>query len=174
MVKRSGGILMYKQAEGGVLHVLIAHMGGPFWAKKDDRGWSMPKGELDEDGEDPLEVAIREFEEELGSPPPRGEYIELGELKQPSGKRITAFALAGDFNSENITSNTFEMEWPRGSGKIGTYPEIDRAAWLPVAIARVKLVKGQVEFIDRLIKKLAERGIEVSEGAEPDTNGTLF
>jgi predicted NUDIX family NTP pyrophosphohydrolase len=174
MVKRSGGILMYKQAEDGVLHVLIAHMGGPFWAKKDDRGWSMPKGELDGDGEDPLAVAIREFEEELGSPPPRGEYIELGELKQPSGKRITAFALAGDFNSENITSNTFELEWPRGSGKIGTYPEIDRAAWLPAAIARVKLVKGQVEFIDRLIKKLAERGIEVSEGADPDTNGTLF
>ena len=86
----------------------------------------MPKGEPDGDGEDLLAVAIRE--EELGSPPPRGEYIQLGVLKQPSGKRIAAFALAGDFNSENITSNTFELEWSRGSGKIGTYPEIDRAA----------------------------------------------
>ncbi|MGQ0773502.1 MAG: NUDIX domain-containing protein [Pseudonocardiales bacterium] len=173
-MKKSSGIIVYKQARDGVLHVLIAHMGGPFWAKKDNGGWSIPKGELDGDSDDLLAVAVREFEEELGSPPLKGEYIELGELRQPSGKRIIAFALEGDFDPENITSNTFEMEWPRGSGKIGTYPEIDRAAWQPAVIARSKLVKGQVGFIDRLIEKLAERGIEVSEGAEAQMDETLF
>jgi predicted NUDIX family NTP pyrophosphohydrolase len=162
---------MYQVTHDGVLLLLIAHMGGPFWAKKDERAWSIPKGELDDGDDDLLSVATREFEEELGSPPPAGELIELGELRQPSGKSVTAFALRGEFDARTIRSNTFEMEWPRGSGRVAHYPEVDRASWLPARQARQKLVKGQIPFIDRLIERLSHGGLQVSEGPVEAANG---
>jgi predicted NUDIX family NTP pyrophosphohydrolase len=144
----SAGLLLYRW-RGGVLELLLGHMGGPFWAKKDERAWSMPKGEIDPD-EDPLAAARREFEEELGSSPPDGPLLELGELRVSSGKRLVAWAIEGDFDVETATSNTFAMEWPPRSGRQQEFPEIDRAAWFVPDVARAKLVKGQVPFVDLL------------------------
>ena len=152
MTKRSAGILLYRGSPRS-LELLLVHPGGPFWAKKDLGAWSIPKGEY-EDGEDPLAVAKREFEEELGSPPPQGAFLPLGEIKQPSGKLITAFAIAGDFDPETLTSNRFELEWPRGSGRMQSFPEVDRAAWFAPAKAREKIQPGQAPFIDRLLERL--------------------
>jgi predicted NUDIX family NTP pyrophosphohydrolase len=152
--KRSAGLLLHRTTPGGVVEVLIGHMGGPFWARKDDGGWSIPKGEY-EPGEDPFAVALREFEEELGSPCPAGSFAPLGEVRQPSGKVLTVWATEGDLDATTARSNTFEMEWPRGSGRIQAFPEIDRAAWFPVEAARSKLLKGQVAFLDRLLEHLA-------------------
>ncbi len=128
-------------------------MGGPFWAHKDARAWSIPKGEYLED-EDPLVAAKREFAEEMGTPAPAVEYLELGIFRQPSGKLITAFAAESDFDPERIASNTFDLEWPRGSGVIRSYPEIDDAIWATEAVARAKLVGGQVQILDALIRHL--------------------
>jgi predicted NUDIX family NTP pyrophosphohydrolase len=153
VVKRSAGILLYRGSPGDV-EVLLAHMGGPFWAGKDDRAWSIPKGEYG-DGEDPLAVARREFVEELGSPPPSGDLLELGELRQPSGKRIVVWAAKGDFDVTTAVSNTFALEWPKGSGHMQDFPEIDRAEWFDVPTGREKLVRGQVEFLDRLLDRVA-------------------
>jgi len=147
-VKTSAGILLYRHGEAG-LEVLIGHMGGPFWERKDAGAWSVPKGEMKE-GEDTLAVAKREFEEELGSPPPQEPYLELGEVRQASGKKVIVFAARGDLDAESIRSNSFEMEWPRGSGRIQEFPEIDRAAWLSIAQALEKLVPAQVQFLERL------------------------
>ena len=151
---RSAGLLLYRRAQGGT-EVLIAHMGGPFWSKKDEGAWSIPKGEYGDD-EDPLAVALREFEEELGSPPPDGPVIELGEFRQSGGKRVTVFAREGDFDASDVRSNLFEMEWPPRSGRLGRFPEIDRAEWMPFGPARQKLVKGQVPALDALDRRLAE------------------
>lgn len=118
----SAGILMYKIDTDGLLHVLIAHMGGPFWAKKDDHAWSIPKGEYGSD-EDPKSAAAREFAEEMGSPLPEGVLVDLGVVKQSSAKSVTAYALLADFDADNITSNTFEMEWPPRSGRKQSFPE---------------------------------------------------
>jgi predicted NUDIX family NTP pyrophosphohydrolase len=164
--KLSAGLLLYK-VEDGVLRVLIAHMGGPFWAKKDLRAWSIPKGEYD-DGEDPRVVATREFEEETGASPPDDEWLELGTVRQPSGKQITAFAVEGEFDTSSLVSNTFEIEWPKGSGTIQAFPEIDRAEWYDANTARDKLVKGQIPFIDQLIKRLQDAEIEISERSQED------
>lgn len=153
MPVRSAGILLYRQA-GVDLEVWIAHMGGPFWARKDDRAWSIPKGEYSE-GEDPFEAARREFAEEMGSPAPDAEYAALGDFRQPSGKVITAFAGNAEFAPERIVSNTFPLEWPRGSGKIQSFPEIDRAEWVTETVARAKLVKGQLPILDALVQRLA-------------------
>jgi predicted NUDIX family NTP pyrophosphohydrolase len=150
--RRSAGLLLHRLGPGG-LEVLIGHMGGPFWAKKDDGGWSIPKGEYD-DGEEPLAVALREFEEELGSPCPATDFVPLGEVRLPSGKRLTVWAAEGDFDCSTATSNTFELEWPPRSGRMQAFPEIDRADWFAVAVARSKLVKGQVVFLDRLLEHL--------------------
>ncbi len=128
--KRSAGLLLYRARAAG-LEVLLGHMGGPFWAKKDDRGWSIPKGEF-EPGEQPLAAARREFEEEMGSPPPAGPAIPLGELKQPSGKVISVWCVQGDFDPASLRSNTFALEWPPRSGRLQEFPEIDRAAWFDV------------------------------------------
>jgi len=147
-VKTSAGILLYRHGEAG-LEVLIGHMGGPFWERKDAGAWSIPKGET-KVGENTLEVAKREFEEELGSPPPQEPYLELGEVRQASGKKVIVFAARGDLDAESIRSNSFEMEWPRGSGRIQEFPEIDRAAWLSIAQALEKLVPAQVQFLERL------------------------
>jgi len=158
---RSAGILLY-QLDDGVLKVLIAHMGGPFWAKQDDRAWSIPKGEYAE-GDDPRPAAAREFGEEMGSPLPAGELVELGMLRQPSGKRITAYALESGFDTSSLRSNLFEMEWPKGSGTLRSFPEVDRAEWFDCATARTKLVSGQVAFLDRLLEYLREQGLTVRE-----------
>jgi predicted NUDIX family NTP pyrophosphohydrolase len=139
--KLSAGVLVYR-ARDGVVEVLIAHPGGPFWARKDDGAWSIPKGEY-ADGEDPWAAAQREFFEELALPVPPGPRIDLGSLKQPSGKVV----------------NTFEMEWPRGSGKMREFPEIDRVGWFAVAQARTKLLKGQRAFLDRLMTDPALEGL---------------
>lgn len=127
-------------------------MGGPFWAHKDERAWSIPKGEFPED-EDPLVAAKREFTEEIGTPPPPVDYALLGVFRQPSGKLITAFAARADtFQPDEIVSNTFPMEWPKGSGSIKEFPEIDNARWFEEAVARTKLVKGQVPIVDALVR----------------------
>jgi predicted NUDIX family NTP pyrophosphohydrolase len=132
-------------------------MGGPFWARKDAGAWSIPKGEHDLD-EDPLAAARREFAEELGVAPPSGELIDLGEIKQRGGKRVRAWAVRAYLDVSDITSNTFEMEWPRGSGRTQHFPEIDRAEWFDLATARSKLVQGQVAFLDVLSDRLGVGG----------------
>jgi predicted NUDIX family NTP pyrophosphohydrolase len=149
MPKLSAGLLLYR-ARDGVVEVLIAHPGGPFWARKDDGAWSIPKGEYTE-GEDPWVAAQREFVEEIGLPVPAGPRIDLDPLKQPSGKVITAFAVRGDLDVTDAHSNNFELEWPKGSGRVREFPEVDRVGWFPVAQARTKLLKGHRPFLDRLM-----------------------
>ncbi|MCO4256228.1 NUDIX domain-containing protein [Pseudarthrobacter cellobiosi] len=148
MVVRSAGILLYRRGAGG-LEVWIAHMGGPFWARKQTQSWSVPKGEHLPD-EEPLVAARREFAEEIGTPPPAVDYFELGVFRQPSGKIITVFAAESDFQPERIVSNTFPLEWPKGSGTIKDFPEVDDARWVTEAEARGKLVKGQLPVLDAL------------------------
>jgi predicted NUDIX family NTP pyrophosphohydrolase len=147
--KLSAGLLLYR-VSADVVEVLIAHPGGPFWARKDDGAWSIPKGEYSE-GEDPWAVAQREFEEEIGMPPPPGPRIEFPPLKQASGKIVTAFAVRGDLDVADAHSNTFELEWPKGSGRIQVFPEIDRVGWFTVAQARIKLLKGHRPVLDQLM-----------------------
>jgi predicted NUDIX family NTP pyrophosphohydrolase len=149
-MKRSAGVLLYRTGSDLALELLLVHMGGPFWKHRDAGAWSIPKGEV-EDGEEDLAVALREFEEELGAPIPKTELVSLGESTQASGKRIVVFAGAGDFDVSEARSNTFKIEWPRGSGTEHEFPEVDRAAWVGPDEARVKLVKGQVVFVDRLL-----------------------
>jgi predicted NUDIX family NTP pyrophosphohydrolase len=149
--KRSAGILLYRRAGNG-LEVLLVHPGGPFWAKKDLGAWSIPKGEYSE-GEEPLDVAKREFTEETGARI-EGDCLPLGELVQPSRKVVTAFAAEGDFDPATLTSNTFELEWPPRSGRKATFPEVDRAEWFAPAEAEQKILTGQREFIARLLKAL--------------------
>jgi predicted NUDIX family NTP pyrophosphohydrolase len=152
MPKTSAALLLYRHGTEG-LEVLIAHMGGPFWARKDAGAWSIPKGEYTDD-EEPLAAARREFAEEMGSPPPGGEPVALGTVKQSGGKTVTTFAVEGDFDLAGFRSNTFELEWPRGSGRVQEFPEVDRAAWVSVAVAREKLVKGQVPVLGALLEHL--------------------
>jgi predicted NUDIX family NTP pyrophosphohydrolase len=158
MPKLSAGVLVYRTING-VVEVLIAHPGGPFWARKDDGAWSIPKGEY-ADGEDPWEVARREFHEELGLPVPPGPRIDVGALKQPSGKVITAFAVEADVDVTDAHSNTFQLEWPKGSGRMREFPEVDRVGWFTVARARTKLLKGQHPFLDRLMAHPALAGLD--------------
>jgi predicted NUDIX family NTP pyrophosphohydrolase len=135
--------------------VLIGHMGGPFWAKKDAGGWSIPKGEY-EAGEDPFTVALREFAEELGTPVPAADFVPLGELRTTSSKLLTVWAAEGDLDATAVVSNTFELEWPPRSGRHQQFPEIDRASWCSLDDARTRLVKGQVGFLDRLRERLPD------------------
>jgi predicted NUDIX family NTP pyrophosphohydrolase len=151
--KRSAGILLHRSA-GTRAEVLLVHPGGPFWARKDLGAWSIPKGELD-DGEDPRACALREFAEETGTQLPGGELEDLGSVSLKSGKRVLAFAVAGDLDPATISSNTFELEWPPRSGRTQTFPEIDRAEWFPLDAARAKLNPAQSELIDRLEALLA-------------------
>ena len=151
--KTSAGILLYRRADGGAVEVLIGHMGGPFWAKKDAGAWSIPKGEYGA-GEEPFAVAQREFEEELGSPVPASSFLPLGEVRQSGGKVLTVWAAEGDLDVTTAVSNTFTLEWPPRSGRMQEFPEIDRAAWVTVDAARELLVKGQVPLLDRLLEAL--------------------
>ena len=151
MKKYSAGILLYR-IKDKELDLMLVHLGGPFWAKKDDGAWSIPKGLIEED-EDPLTAAKREFKEEVGTDV-NGNFIDLGEIQQPSKKIIRIFALEKDLNVSNAKSNTFTLEWPKGSGIIREYPEVDKASWFNLEEAKKKIVKGQVGFIDRLIKIL--------------------
>src|ERR1700742_2680148 len=135
--RKSAGLLLFRNA-GANLEVLLVHPGGPFWAKRDHGAWSIPKGEC-EAGEDPRSAAWREFGEELGSPAPEGDALELGEIRQKAGKTVVAWAIAGDLDPEQITSNTFEMEWPPRSGRSQQFPEVDRAGWFSLPEARERI-----------------------------------
>jgi predicted NUDIX family NTP pyrophosphohydrolase len=152
MAKLSAGILMYRRSSRGI-ELLLAHPGGPFWASKDQGAWSIPKGEYDE-SEDALIAAKREFAEELGSAPPARPFVDLGAIKQPSRKVITAFAIEGDFDPATLVSNHFELEWPPKSGRKQSFAEIDSAQWFSASAAREKIEPGQAEFIDRLLEYL--------------------
>jgi predicted NUDIX family NTP pyrophosphohydrolase len=147
MFKQSAGILLYKLTDG-ILKVFLVHPGGPFFRKKDEGAWSIPKGEYLED-EDPLAAAKREFEEEVGKPV-TGNFVKLQPVKQKSGKVVHAWAAEGDIDHENITSNTFEIEWPPRSGKRASFPEIDRAGWFTIDEAKLKINPGQVKLIEQL------------------------
>jgi predicted NUDIX family NTP pyrophosphohydrolase len=156
MPKRSAGILLYRDDE-----VLLVHPGGPFWANKDAGAWSIPKGEYEE-GDDPRACALREFEEELSTPLPEGtELVELGDVRQKSGKVITAYAAQGDLDADAITSNTFTIEWPPRSGRMQEFPEVDRAGWFGFDAAREKLNPAQAELLVRLAALRAQ-------GSAPD------
>jgi predicted NUDIX family NTP pyrophosphohydrolase len=149
----SAGLLLHRTGEHG-LEVLLAHPGGPLWARKDAGAWSIPKGEYGPD-EAPLDAARREFTEEIGSPPPPGRPLPLGSVRQRNGKIVTAWALPGDLDVTTVVSNTFEMEWPPRSGRRQQFPEIDRAAWFDVPAARTRIVAAQADFLDRLVAALA-------------------
>jgi len=153
----SAGILLWRRA-GGPLEVLLAHQGGPFWMKKDRGHWTVPKGET-EPGEQLEAVARREFAEETGHAVPDGALIELGQIRQKSGKLVVAWAIEGDLDPAAAVSNTFQMEWPPRSGRLQEFPEIDRVEWFGLAEARLRLKPAQVPFLDRLAEAL--------EAAEP-------
>jgi len=149
----SAGLLLYRRALGK-LEIFLAHPGGPFWLKRDDGAWTIPKGVADE-GEDLLVAACREFEEETGIPPV-GQFLSLGSIRQKAGKLVHAWAWEGDADPARITSNTMQTEWPRGSGRVLTFPEVDRCAWFQPPAARRKINPAQAEFIDRLERALSE------------------
>jgi predicted NUDIX family NTP pyrophosphohydrolase len=146
----SAGILLFRRA-GEALEVLLVHPGGPYWAKKDLGAWSVPKGLVEED-EEPLKCALRELEEELGSPFAfaAGELTELGSVRQKAGKLVHCWAAEGDFDPATLRSNTFSMEWPPRSGSEGEFPEVDRAQWFGLEEARAKIIPAQADFLDRL------------------------
>jgi predicted NUDIX family NTP pyrophosphohydrolase len=158
MPKRSAGILLYRRRGPGDVEVLLVHPGGPFWARKDDGAWSIPKGEY-EPGEDPLATAKREFGEETGATEEaamKGPPIALGSFRQPSGKIIEAWAVEGTFDPESLRSNTFTMEWPPRSGRMAEFPEVDRAQWLTLEAAAVKIIKGQRPILEALRQRIEE------------------
>ncbi len=149
MPKTSAGLLLYR-GSGDALEVLLVHPGGPFWAKRDEGAWSLPKGEL-ADGEDAAATAAREFAEELGQPPPSEGWLELGEVVQSGGKRVVAWGAEGDLDVAGVVSNTFEIEWPPRSGRTQRFPEVDRAGWFGPDEAMRKLVGAQGAFVERLV-----------------------
>jgi predicted NUDIX family NTP pyrophosphohydrolase len=151
MPKQAAGILLFRRGRSG-LEVLLAHPGGPLWARKDAASWTLPKGQFTGD-ELPLDAAKREFEEEMGSAP-EGQFLTLGTIKQPSGKVIHAWAAESDFDVATVKSNLFSLEWPPRSGKLAEFPEVDRAGWFSIEEARVKILKGQAPFLDRLLALL--------------------
>jgi predicted NUDIX family NTP pyrophosphohydrolase len=152
MKKQSAGILVYKHGNGG-LEVFLTHPGGPFWAKKDKNAWSIPKGEFEAE-ESPKDAAWREFKEETGMNVPKGDSLELGVFKVSSNKEAHVWAIEGDLDPKQVKSNTFEMEWPPKSGQMQTFDEVDKAAWFPVAKAREKMMKGQVQILEALAAHL--------------------
>lgn len=172
MKKRSAGILLYRRHKEDV-EVFLVHPGGPFWAKKDLGSWSLPKGEYEE-GEDPLTVAKREFAEET-SCTVDGAFLPLGELKQPSGKVITAWALEYDLDPAQIKSNLFMLEWPPKSGKMQEFPEVDAGGWFSLPMSLEKLLKGQIGFIARLADKIGTSPPKPMQLRDPaESQGALF
>jgi predicted NUDIX family NTP pyrophosphohydrolase len=153
MTARSAGLLLYRIGVTGAVDVLIAHPGGPYWAARDEGAWSVPKGEYGP-GDDALATAYREFGEETGLAAPAGDALCLGDVRQPGGKRVTVWALEGDVDLSRTSSNTFELEWPPGSGRRQRYPEVDRLEWVPLDVARAKLLAAQVPYLDRLLEAL--------------------
>jgi predicted NUDIX family NTP pyrophosphohydrolase len=147
--RTSAGIVLYRLPPGGGLEVLLVHPGGPFWARRDLGAWSIPKGEHGPD-EAPLAAARREFAEELGVAAPEGPTEDLGEVRQKSGKWVRAWALAGDVDVSRVRSNTFTQEWPPRSGVTQEFPEVDRAEWFELTVAREKIIPAQVPLLDRL------------------------
>ncbi|MEU0166404.1 NUDIX domain-containing protein [Streptomyces iakyrus] len=147
-MKRSAGLLLFHTTDNG-LEVLLGHMGGPFFARRDAGAWTVIKGEYEPD-EPAWEAARREFREELGLPPPDGEAIDLGEVRQTGGKIVTAWAVRADLDPATITPGTFRMEWPPKSGRLQEFPELDRVAWFGLGRARAVIVKAQAAFLDRL------------------------
>lgn len=152
VAKRSAGILLFR-GQGADIEVLLGHMGGPFWARRDAGAWSVPKGEYEPD-EAPEAAARREFEEELGLPVPPGDLVGLGTVRQSGGKTVTVWGLRGDLDPAEMVPGTFEMEWPKCSGRIQTFPELDRVAWFSLADATEKIIKGQRPFLDRFQSSL--------------------
>lgn len=153
--KRSAGVLVYRHDGDGALELLLAHPGGPYWSRRDEGAWSIPKGEL-EDGEEPLDCALRELDEELGpgcSLAP-AQPIELGAVRQRAGKVVEAWALEGEFDPAALISATFSVEWPPHSGAEREFPEVDRAGWFAPESAREKIILAQAAFIDRLLERL--------------------
>ncbi|MBA2388917.1 MAG: NUDIX domain-containing protein [Geodermatophilaceae bacterium] len=146
--KRSAGLLLFRRT-GPRIEVLLAHMGGPFWQRRDAGAWTVPKGEY-EPGEEPLAAALREFAEELGLAAPPGKATELGVVTQSGGKQVIAWAVEGDLDPRDVVPGVFSMEWPKGSGRISEFPEIDHVEWFGLAEARSKVVAGQRVFLDRL------------------------
>lgn len=153
--RRSAGLLVFRR-EGTAVEVLLGHMGGPFWARKQERAWSVPKGEH-EPAEGPLAAARREFGEETGLPVPTGDLLELGEVRQSGGKVVAVWAVEGDLDAGAAVSNTFTLEWPPRSGRTQEFPELDRFAWVDVGTARELLVAAQVVFLDRLLDRIRPR-----------------
>ena len=151
MPKAAAGLLLYRRHPAGI-EVLLAHPGGPFWSRKDVGAWSIPKGEIDP-GEDPVAAVRREFREEIGLEV-TGPVAPLGQQKQGSGKLVRIWASEGDFDPAQLRSNTFEMEWPKGSGRTQTFPEVDRAAWFALDEARRRILPGQAPFLDALLTLL--------------------
>jgi predicted NUDIX family NTP pyrophosphohydrolase len=151
MPQRSAGLMLYRRRQGGI-EVLLVHPGGPFWARKDEAAWSIPKGEFGP-GEDPLVAARREFAEETGGSPPAGEAAPLGSFRQSSGKIVEAWAVEGDFDPAGLVSNAFTMEWPRRSGRMREFPEVDRAGWFTPEEAMRKLTKGQRPILAALLQR---------------------
>ena len=151
MTKLSAGLLPFRRANGGI-EVFLVHPGGPFWKKKDLGAWSLPKGEYDA-AEEPLAAALREFAEETGFQAGGPGFLPLGEIRQPGGKLIVAWAFEQDLDATLARSNTFEMEWPPKSGKVQQFPEVDRAAWFPLPEARIKILPGQAGFLERLLER---------------------
>jgi predicted NUDIX family NTP pyrophosphohydrolase len=150
-MKKSAGLLLFRWKDSS-LQVFLVHMGGPFWQHKESGAWTIPKGEFEED-ESPLNAAVRECQEETGLRP-TGRFIELTPVKQSGGKLVLAWALEWDCDPTIIQSNTFSMEWPKGSGVMSEFPEIDRAAWFSLSDARTKIVKGQIPLLEELAKIL--------------------
>jgi predicted NUDIX family NTP pyrophosphohydrolase len=154
--RRSAGLLLYRRTRDASVEVLVAHPGGPFWARRDEGAWSIPKG-LIEDGEDELDVARREFREETGHEPPAARALPLGEIRLASGKTVVAWAAEGDVDPAAATSNEIEVEWPPRTGRRVRVPEVDRVAWVRPEDARRMLNPAQAAFVDRLVDALAER-----------------
>ncbi|MFF5445766.1 NUDIX domain-containing protein [Streptomyces sp. NPDC012888] len=155
--KYSAGLLLFRRTDGdGGAEVLLGHMGGPYWERRQAGAWAIPKGEYEPYDENPRDAARREFTEEIGLPPPDGPYLPLGEVRQVGGKLVTVWAVEADLDPALMVPGTFTMEWPHGSGRYEEFPELDRVAWFSPARARELIVASQVPFLERLSGLLAE------------------
>ena len=163
MPKRSAGLLPFRIGTDGTLELFVVHPGGPFWVGKEEGAWSVAKGEYG-DGEEASVAAEREFAEEIGVPAPAGPRIDLGQVRQASGKLVTVWAVeAPHLQVDQLVSNQFELEWPPRSGRKQSFPEVDQAEWMSAATARVKLIKTQVAFVDRLTDRLGDGDTSTAE-----------